>query len=255
MSGVADRFNVSVDEVREAQSQLAAFSDGDALRLDWMLESKRLAAVGMKFYQIAMRDADGAAAMIFIKASERRATLMGANAPAAATVKLIHDPQPEQHKRSKSMHEMRGLLDNIMGITFRERQLLDQRDLEATRARKPWPRSTSFAPSVASRPSVPTIPKVQPRTRASTQENNLLRPRPRCAPSIRYLMFVGSVIGASRSFRKIKRGGGLIFGARDRSRRNFGATSPRICQKFKVPAADLDLRHLFTYLKCVRSVS
>src|SRR5215831_8847070 len=129
MSQVADRFNVTVDEVREAQKQaLAAFSDGEALRLDWMLESKRLAAVGMKFYQIAMRDADPAAAVIFIKASERRATLMGANAPAAATVKLIHDAEPKEHKKT-TMQEARELLDNIMGITFRERQLLDRREL------------------------------------------------------------------------------------------------------------------------------
>ena len=128
MSAVADRFNVTVDEVREAQKQaLAAFSDGEALRLDWMLESKRLAAVGMKFYQIAMRDADPAAAVIFIKASERRATLMGANAPAAATVKLIHEQKPEEHKTS--LQRARDMLDNVLGITFRERQLLDQREL------------------------------------------------------------------------------------------------------------------------------
>src|SRR5499427_10878858 len=99
MSQVADRFNVSVDEVRDAQKQaLAAFSDGGALRLDWMLESKRLAACGLRFYQIAMRDNDPQAAVIFIKASERRATLMGANAPAAASVKLIHEAKPEEHQ-------------------------------------------------------------------------------------------------------------------------------------------------------------
>src|SRR5215468_3862249 len=90
LAQTADRFGVSVDEVRDAQKQaLAAFSDGDALRLDWMLESKRLAACGLRFYQIAMRGNDPQAAVIFIKASERRASLMGANAPAAASVKLM----------------------------------------------------------------------------------------------------------------------------------------------------------------------
>ena len=90
MSQVADRFNVSVDEVRDAQKEaLAAFSDGEALRLDWMLESKRLAAIGLKFYQIAMRDSDPQAAVIFIKASERRANLMGANARIVAEIRRL----------------------------------------------------------------------------------------------------------------------------------------------------------------------
>ena len=43
VSQAADRFGVSVDEVRDAEKQaLKAFSDGDALRLDWMLEAKVL---------------------------------------------------------------------------------------------------------------------------------------------------------------------------------------------------------------------
>src|SRR5215471_5520421 len=125
----ADRFGVSIDEVRDAQKQaLAAFSDGDALRLDWMLEAKRLAACGMRFYQIAMRDNDPQAAVIFIKASERRATLMGANAPAAASVKLIHEAKPEEHQTPTQ--RIRHVLDNIMHITPRERELLDRRELE-----------------------------------------------------------------------------------------------------------------------------
>ena len=124
----ADRFGVSVDEVRDAQKQaLAAFSDGGALRLDWMLEAKRLAACGLRFYQIAMRDNDPQAAVIFIKASERRATLMGANAPAAASVKLIHETRPEEHQTSTQ--RIRAALDNVMGITARERELTDRNEL------------------------------------------------------------------------------------------------------------------------------
>src|SRR5215468_4848459 len=129
LAQTADRFSVSVDEVRDAQKQaLAPFSDGDALRLDWMLEAKRLAACGMKFYQIAMRDNDPQAAVIFIKASERRATLMGANAPAAASVKLIHEAKPEEHQTSTQ--RIRHALDNVMRITPRERELLDRCELE-----------------------------------------------------------------------------------------------------------------------------
>src|SRR5215831_5414071 len=127
LAQTADRFGVSVDEVRDAQKHaIAAFSDGDALRLDWMLESKRLAACGLRFYQIAMRDNDPQAAVIFIKASERRATLMGANAPAAATVKLIHEQKPKP--RETSTERLRRALDNIQHITPRERELLDRRE-------------------------------------------------------------------------------------------------------------------------------
>ena len=104
----------------------AAFFDGDAFRLDWMLEAKRLAACGLGFYQIAMRDNDPQAAMIFIKASERRATLMGANAPAAASVKLIHEAKPEEHQTSTQ--RIRAV--HVMGITARERELTDRHELD-----------------------------------------------------------------------------------------------------------------------------
>jgi hypothetical protein len=129
LTETADRFGVTIDEVREAQKQaLAAFSDGEALRLDWMLESKRLAACGLRFYQIAMRDADPAAAAIFIKASERRATLMGANAPAAASVKLIQQAEPKEHETTTQ--EMIRVLDKFAGITPRERELTDRHEYE-----------------------------------------------------------------------------------------------------------------------------
>ena len=123
VSQVADRFGVSLDEVT-----LAAFSDGEALRLDWMLEAKRLAACGLRFYQIAMRDNDPQAAVIFIKASERRATLMGANAPAATSMRLIHQAEPKEHETTTQ--EMIRVLDKFTGVTPRERELIDRHEYE-----------------------------------------------------------------------------------------------------------------------------
>jgi hypothetical protein len=60
---------VTIDEVRAAQKQAVKdLADGDALRIEWMLEDRRLRAVGQKFYSIAMRDNDPQAAVIFLKA-------------------------------------------------------------------------------------------------------------------------------------------------------------------------------------------
>ena len=53
---------------------------------------------------------------------------MGANAPAAASVKLIHEARPEENKTSTD--KLRRLLDNIQHISQRERQLLDRRELD-----------------------------------------------------------------------------------------------------------------------------
>ena len=95
-----------------------AFSDGEASRQEWTLESKRLAACGMKFYQIAMRDNDPRAAMMFLKASERRATPCGANAPQGHSVQIMHLTATEQMKPSLRQYHAR------------ERELIDKRDLD-----------------------------------------------------------------------------------------------------------------------------
>jgi DNA-directed RNA polymerase specialized sigma24 family protein len=129
LAQTADRFGVSIDDVRKARSQaVAAFSDGEALRQEWALESKRLAACGMRFYQIAMRDNDTQAAMIFLKASERRATLCGANAPQGHSVHIMHQTATEQKKTSTE--KIRDVLDIILHITPRERELIDKREVE-----------------------------------------------------------------------------------------------------------------------------
>jgi hypothetical protein len=133
LAQAADRFGVSIDEVRAAQKEaLEAFSNGEALRLEWMLESKRLAACGMRFYQIAMRDNDPQAATIFLKASERRATLTGANAPVGHSLSIMYKQAAEVQKTSTE--RIHDAFDAVLGISMRERQLLDQRELDGDKS-------------------------------------------------------------------------------------------------------------------------
>jgi hypothetical protein len=125
LAQAAKRFRVTIDEVRTAMHQAVKdLADGDALRIEWMLEDKRLRAVGQKFYGIAMRDNDPQAAVIFLKASERRASLNGANAPQSHSVHLMNANAPIEQKTSTQ--KIRGLLDNIMHITARGKPPLGQ---------------------------------------------------------------------------------------------------------------------------------
>ena len=97
----AERFGVTIDEVRTAiKEAVKELSDGDALRQEWMLEDRRLKAVGLKFYNIAMRDNDPQSAIVFLKASERRATLNGANAPQSYSVQLMNQSAPVEQMTS-----------------------------------------------------------------------------------------------------------------------------------------------------------
>jgi hypothetical protein len=98
------------------------------MREAWMLEARRLEAVGMKFYRKAMDDSDPQAAIVFVKTSERRATLMGADAPIGHAVQVMH--QAAAPVQQTSTQKLRGLLDNILHISARERELLDRRELD-----------------------------------------------------------------------------------------------------------------------------
>ena len=97
----AERFGVTIDEVRTAiKEAVKELSDGDALRQEWMLEDRRLKAIGLKFYNIAMQDDDPQSAIVFLKASERRATLNGLNAPQSYSVQLMNQSAPVEQMGS-----------------------------------------------------------------------------------------------------------------------------------------------------------
>jgi hypothetical protein len=86
--------------------------DGEWLRQEWALEDHRLRMVCQKYFGLAM-DGEGnvTAAAIFIKASERRATLAGANAPQAYSVHLATAAAPEQLTSTQKLSRALDLLD------------------------------------------------------------------------------------------------------------------------------------------------
>src|SRR5215831_20635269 len=84
---VAARLGVSIKQVRTAMSEaVSEMATADTLREEWFLEDHRLKTLGLRFYEIALRDNDPQAAVVFLKASERRATLDGANAPTSFVI-------------------------------------------------------------------------------------------------------------------------------------------------------------------------
>jgi len=127
----ATAHDLTVAEARTMIDEEAArcFS-GDELRRQWLLEAHRLRELGQKYFAKAMGDGAEAAnsAVIFIKASERLATLTGMNAPIGHAVQVIHREAPPQPKTSTE--KLRSLLDQVMHISMRERELLDRRELD-----------------------------------------------------------------------------------------------------------------------------
>src|SRR5262249_42508697 len=65
------------------------------------LADRRLAAVELKFYNKAVEgDGDPQSAIVFVKTSERRATLAGANAPIGHAVTVMHQAAPARELTS-----------------------------------------------------------------------------------------------------------------------------------------------------------
>src|SRR5215831_1406978 len=128
LAEIAAAQGMTVSEVREIIDQEAArcFA-GEELRRTWLLEARRLRELGQKYYDKAMSDAENAAnsAIIFIKASERLATLTGMNAPQGHSVTLIHEAaRPE---RQTGTDKIRAAIDRIRG-----RQIEAQQDKPIT---------------------------------------------------------------------------------------------------------------------------
>jgi hypothetical protein len=67
-------------------------------------------------------DGDPQSAIVFVKTSDRRATLAGANMPQNHVLQVVSTP-PEA---KSSTRQIREALDNVLGITSRERELEDK---------------------------------------------------------------------------------------------------------------------------------
>jgi hypothetical protein len=107
----AQRFHVPVDDVRKLlQEEIERCRDGAHLREVWALADRRLAAVEVKFFNRAMQgEGDLQSAAVFIKASERRATLNGANMPQSHILQVVSAPQETQ----TSTERIQAAIDRI----------------------------------------------------------------------------------------------------------------------------------------------
>jgi hypothetical protein len=120
----AKRFHAPIAEVRKIlRDEVERCRDGEHMREVWTLADRRLAAVELKFYNKALEgDGDPQSAIVFVKTSDRRATLAGANMPQNHVLQVVSTP-PEA---KSSTRQIREALDNVLGITSRERELEDK---------------------------------------------------------------------------------------------------------------------------------
>jgi hypothetical protein len=122
---VSREFERAEAEVRSIVAEaIKRAYDGEWLRQEWTLEDHRLKMICLKNFGKAMDgEGDSTAAAIYIKASERRATLAGANAPQAYAVHLSHDAAPEQ---MTSTEKIKAVLDRLHNYSPREQALEDK---------------------------------------------------------------------------------------------------------------------------------
>jgi hypothetical protein len=124
IEGAAKRYRITPDEVRAIVKEATERCyDGAYLREHWMLEDRRLFAMEMKFYHLAMDEGNPAHAMVAVKTSERRAVLAGANMPQAHVLQI----SPVQPQTKTSTERIRNALDTVLHISPRERQLQDKK--------------------------------------------------------------------------------------------------------------------------------
>ena len=108
LRAVARSHRMTESEVREIiDAEAACCFQGEQLRREWMPEAKRLSQLGALYFERAMQgDAD--AAIIYLKASERRATLCSINATQCYSVQIIHaTAAPRQLSRAEEIDAIR----------------------------------------------------------------------------------------------------------------------------------------------------
>ena len=107
--------DLAIADVQQILDAEAERSFGGAeLRRQLLLEARRLREIGQRYYTKAMADSEesSSAAIIFIKASERLATLTGMNAPIGRAVQVIHQAVPVT--KQTSTEEIASVLDALM---------------------------------------------------------------------------------------------------------------------------------------------
>jgi hypothetical protein len=89
--------------------------DGSAIRDEWALTARRLRRLELKFDAMAIADLDCTAAIVSIKASERRASLSGAGSAQPSHLITVMSARALEEAPTSTGH-MRNLLDNVLGI-------------------------------------------------------------------------------------------------------------------------------------------
>ena len=110
---IARAHSCSIDDVHAALDRHPIELDRDAyLKRTLALELMRLDQLEMAFEGKAIRDRDVAAGVLLVKVAERRATLLGLNAPIGHAVQVI---QHEPPNKPTSTERLRAAIDRIRG--------------------------------------------------------------------------------------------------------------------------------------------
>lgn len=114
MREIAASHRMSEDEVRAIIDREAARCfEAAHLRRQFLLEARRLRELGQKYYAKAMAgDGDVNSAAIYIKASERLATLSGLNHPVSYGVQVIASDPPAEPSSTDRIEQALAALRN-----------------------------------------------------------------------------------------------------------------------------------------------
>jgi rhamnose utilization protein RhaD (predicted bifunctional aldolase and dehydrogenase) len=111
---VADRFDLTKAEVRKIlREESERTFDGAAMRDEWALTARRLRRMELKFDKYAIDNLDCTAAIVAIKASERRASLSGAGSAAPSHLITVMQAKAIEEAPTSTEH-LRRVLDELM---------------------------------------------------------------------------------------------------------------------------------------------
>ena len=123
---IADDFGISVDQVHAVLDHHPIEIDRDKyLKRTLALELLRLDELEEAFRDKAIVDRDVAAGVLLVKVAERRATLLGMNAPLGHAVQVI---QHEPLDKPTSTERIAALIGRIRGQTQQDDPLPAQQD-------------------------------------------------------------------------------------------------------------------------------
>jgi hypothetical protein len=108
---IASEHGLSEGEVTAVLDREAeAWFEGGHLRRELLLEVSRLSRLEEHYYNKALGDDEGSASAgaLFVKLQERKATLLGLNAPSTSTAVIVHQAMPKQET---STERIRAAID------------------------------------------------------------------------------------------------------------------------------------------------